>query len=161
MLSRDKDGWKVERSEGPAFTADPDMAEDAVQSWSLLRAQKLVAYGDKAELAKFGLDKPSGTIIVTVADKDKKTTERKLLLGAEAPEPKGARYARLEGEPAVAVLDATSMAELQHTPLDFVNRALLKLDPGKVQRITRKVGDETLELAQKDDHWRIVKPAEH
>jgi hypothetical protein len=164
-LSREKDGWKVERSDGPAFAADPEVADDAAQLWSGLAAQKLVAYGDKVDLAKFGLDKPATTVTVTASDKgdkekSEKTVERKLLLGAEVKDIKGARYARVEGNPAVGVVDAPTAAELVRTPLDFVNRTVLKLDAGNVKSLTRKLGDETLEVVKRDDHWRIVKPAD-
>jgi hypothetical protein len=194
-LARDKEGWKVERSDGPAFNADPDIADDAVLLWGRLMAQKVVAYGDKVELAKFGLDKPASTITVTASekiDKDKvdkenagkgkadkgkgepgkgetgkddqdkagKTVEHKLILGDEVKDAKGARYARVEGNPAVAVLDAPVVAELQRTPLDFVQRSVLKLDAAKVNGLTRKLGSDTVELVKKDDHWRIIKPAE-
>src|SRR5437870_5303166 len=84
----------------------------------------------------------STTVVVTsseksATDKSEKTVEHKLHIGAEVKDAKGARYARLDGNPAVAVLDARVVAELQRTPLDFVNRAVLKLDPTKATGLTR------------------------
>jgi hypothetical protein len=165
-LNRDRDGWKVERSDGPAFTPDAESADDAVLLWARLTAQKLVAYGNKVDLAKFGLEKPGTTVTIVTAekgnkDKAEKTIEHKLLLGDEVKDTKGTRYARIEGQPAVAVLDASVVTELQRTPLDFVNRSLLKLDASKASGLTRKLGNDTLEVVKKDDHWRIVKPSEH
>ncbi len=162
-LAKDKDGWRVERGAGPPFTADKEAAEDALQAWSLVRAQKLAAYGDKVDLARFGLDKPAAVVIVTVhekADKDKpgKTVEHKLLLGSEVKDTKGDRYVRVDGSPAIAILDAAALADLRHTPLDFVNRTLLKLEPAKVTGLTRRMGSDVLQLVKKDG-WRIVKPA--
>jgi Domain of unknown function (DUF4340) len=162
-LSRDKSGWHVERSDGPPFPADADVADDAASLWSALSAQKLVAYGDKVDLAKFGLDKPATTVTVAASpkgDKAGKDTEHKLLLGDEVKETKGARYARLEGHPAVALLDALIVAELQRTPLDYAKRTLLTLDADKIEHLTRMLGTDTLELAKKGEHWQIVKPAE-
>lgn len=162
-LMKSKDGWRIERGDGPPFAADAESADDTLHAWAQLRAQKLAAYGDKVDLAPFGLDKPAAAIVVTVeekGDKDKpgKTIEHKLLLGSEVKGTKGDRYARLDGKPAVAILDKAVVADLQHTPLDFVNRSLLKLDAGKINAVTRRAGADVLELVKKGDAWHIVKP---
>jgi hypothetical protein len=159
----DKD-WRVERSDGPAFTADAASANEAARVFSSLMAQKLVAYGDKLDLAKYGLDKPATTITVAASDKaaDKaKIIERTLQIGGEVKDEKGAHYARMEGSPAVAVLDAADVADLQRSPLDFVNRTILKLDADKITALKRERGAETLDVVKKADHWQIVMPGTH
>lgn len=164
-LKRDKDDWRIERGDGPSFIADPESADDSLHAWGLLRAQKLVAYGDKVDLTPFGLDKPVAIAIATVQDKGEKdkpgkTFEHKLLLGGEVKGTKGDRYLMLEGKPVVAILDAAVVADLQRTPLDFVNRSLLKLDPAKITSLTRAVGNDVLELVRKVDAWHLLKPGD-
>lgn len=166
-LRRDKDNWRVDLAGGPSYIADVTVTGDTLRLLSALTANKLAAYGDKLDLAKFGLDKPATTITVTASDKSAdnkaKTIERKLLLGSEvkgANGAKGARYAVVEGNPAVAVLDAAVIAQLQRTPLDFVNRTLLNVDAGNIVGLKREWGKAVLELAKKADHWRIVAPSD-
>jgi hypothetical protein len=162
LLRRDKNEWRVDPTTGPSFTADAAVAEHAQRLLMSLTAQELVAYGDKVDRAKFGLDKPATTITVTAStktpDKSEKTIERKLLIGGEVPDARGARYAQVEGNPAIAVLDAVAVQLLQRTPLDFVNRTVLTLDAGKITGLTRTYGAEPLELVKKGEQWRIVKP---
>ncbi|MBM4069159.1 MAG: DUF4340 domain-containing protein [Planctomycetes bacterium] len=162
-LTKNKDGWHVERSDGPSFAADAESVDDTLNAWVLLRAQKLAAYGDKVDLASFGLDKPAAVVVATVqekGDKDKpgKTVEYKLLLGSVVKGSKGDRYVRLDGKPAVAILDAAVVADLQRASLDFVSRSLLKLDPARITALTRSLGSDVLELVRKADAWEIVKP---
>ena len=117
-------------------------------------------------LAKFGLDKSgTSTIAVTAeakSDKGKpaKKIVHKLILGSEVPGSKGDRYARLEGNPAVAVLDAETVAELKRPPLDYVNHTLFQLDPAKVSAIERRQGNEVLEVVKKEKGWQLVQPGD-
>ena len=44
--------------------------------------------------------------------------------------------------------------------LDFLDRQLLRFDAQSVDSFSRQRGPDVLELAKKDDAWRIVKPAD-
>jgi hypothetical protein len=162
MTVEAKDGqWQVEAG-AVKFMADPSAMAALLTVCSNLRADRFVAYGDKVDLAKYGLDKPAYTLTVTVqpADKDAKPMEYTVAIGKPAEGERGARYLRLTDKPGVAVIDAEEAAELGRTYLDFVDRTLWKLDAPAVTGITRQMGDKELGLARKDDAWGIVKPAE-
>jgi hypothetical protein len=162
-IQRDKDAWKVVESPAPPFTADPAAVDEVLNVWSNLHAQRFVAYGAKADLAKYGLDRPAATVTVSVkpaADPKKpEPAEHTLELGKPAEEG-GGRYARLDKGPGVVVLDGWAADELLHTYLDYVNRTVLTFDPMAVTALVRKKGDDDLEVARRDDHWFLGKPAE-
>jgi hypothetical protein len=161
---RDVNDWRIDPSGGQSFIADALAAADTLRLFTMLTAQKLVAYGDKLELAKYGLDNPVATITVTasdkVADKPAKTIERKLLIGGEVKDDKGARYVRVEGSPAIGVVDARTVALLERTYLDFLDRTILKADADKITGLTRERGTDVMQLVKKGDHWRMVKPSD-
>lgn len=159
-LERKDEGWQVDTGAAPAFKADGDIMTSYLGVWSVIRAQKFAAYGPKADLANFGLDKPTVTITATLqpADAKDKPTEHTIVLGKEADG--GGRYARIDNGPGVVVLSVTDASDLSKTYLDFVERTLLKLDPSKITALQRKMGEQELEIARKDDGWHLVKPAE-
>src|SRR5438552_3585969 len=64
-LERQGGTWRVLESPAPPFTADGEAADALLGIWSNLQAQYYAAYGPKADLAAFGLDKPAQTITAT------------------------------------------------------------------------------------------------
>jgi hypothetical protein len=163
-LEREKDGWKVVESPAPPFAADRDAVAYVLGVWANLRAERFAAYGPKADLAKYGLDKPSATVTVSVqkpaGEGKKEPAEHTLELGKPVEGEEGARYARLDRGPGVAVLSAPAVKELTRTYLDFVNRTVLSFDPASVNELQRRKGPDTLELAKRDEGWSLVKPVE-
>jgi hypothetical protein len=157
-IDRKGDAWQVEAGT-VKFSADNATVDTLLSVWSNLRADRFAAYGDKLDLAKYGLDKPGATVTITL--KGDKPVEHTLVLGKEVEDEKGARYARLDNGPGVAVLGSLASETLGRTYLDLVDRRLLQLDPAAVTRITRKAGDKELELVKRDDGWHIAKPGEH
>jgi hypothetical protein len=156
LLQRDKDGWRVTESPAPPFAADQGAVEGVLNAWSNLRAERFAAYGPKADLAKYGLDKPSATATATV----KGAGEHTLELGKPVEGESGARYARLDRGPGVAVLSSTTANELTRSYLDYVNRTLLSFDPAAVNGLAARTGKETVEVAKRDDGWALVKPVD-
>jgi hypothetical protein len=159
-LEKNKDGaWQIVDSPAPAFPAEEDAVQTALKPWSLLRADKFAAYGPKIDWANFGLDKPGATITVQTAtgvDKDKKVVEHTLTLGKDAGD--GKRYARLDKQDAVIVLDAAMAKALDRTHLDYLDARVLKFDADAVNTILRAMPGSDLELAKQDDSWRLLKP---
>ena len=72
----------------------------------------------------------------------------------------GKRYARLDQQPAVVVLDAADSEDLGRTHLDFLDHRVLKYDLDTVTGIARQMKDGDLELAKRDDQWRFAKPSD-
>jgi hypothetical protein len=164
-LERKGEAWQVTESPaGAAFPADPFAVDGLLSSWAHLQALHFAAYGPKADLAKFGLDKPAATVTVTVqppaADGKKPPTQtHTLALGKAVEGSSGERYARLDDGPGVAVLPAFSASEFAHTYLDFVDHTLLKFDAAALTGLKRQAGAEALEVVKKDE-WQVLKPAD-
>lgn len=156
-LEKKKDAWQVVGSPAPAFTAEEDVVTSVVRPWGNLLAEKIAAYGPKIDWAKYGLDKPETTIVISGAGDDKKPVENSLALGKDAGN--GARYARVNQQQAVAVLDAQAVKALARSYLDFVDPRVLKFAFDGVTRIDRTMKDGDLELVKRDDSWQLVKPA--
>jgi hypothetical protein len=155
-LERKGEEWQVTEGPGAPFVADEQAMSSHRAQWLNFRADRFAAYGDKVDLTKYGLNKPAATM--TISGKDVKHVVE---LGSEVPEVPGARFARLDSGPGVAVLGPRAVAVLMRTHLDYVNRTVLKLDADAVAGLLRQMGTDTLELAKKDEGWRLVKPADN
>ena len=162
-LQKEKGAWRVTDSPAPAFNADPQLVGETLRSFADLRAMRFAAYGDKVNVAEYGLDKPAATVTVVVQPPGEgaKPVEHTLLLGKPVAADKGERFARLDKSPGVVVLDANTVNDLNRTHLDFVDRTILKLDADKVIGLTRKAGAEVLEVVKAENVWKLVKPTEH
>jgi hypothetical protein len=162
-LERKGETWQVTQSPAPApYGADRQVVDGLLSAWSNLQALHFAAYGSKADLAKYGLDKPETTMTITVQPTvaNGKTTpgvSHTLALGKPAEGSSGERYARLDNGPGIIVLPAFSVGEFAHGYLDFVDHALLKFDAAGLSGIKRQAGPDVLEIAKKED-WQIVKP---
>jgi hypothetical protein len=157
--------WKVAESPAPPFVADPDAMSRMLGAWANLQAKKFAAYGPKADLAKFGLDKPEKTLTITLKKpaaegKPAETVDHTLALGKPVEGAAGERYARLDNGPGVAVLSAAETKDLSPSYLDLVNRTIFKFDSAGVNAVLRKTGNDLLEIAKRDDGWHILKPAD-
>ena len=159
-LQEQKGEWELVDSPAPKFKADVDEVKSFIQPWPNLRAKKYAAYGPKIDWSAYGLDKPTATITVSVAGKDEKdkSTEHTLTLGGEVKDSPGSRYARLDRQDAVVVLDAADAKEVKRTHLDFIHRNLLTHDFDAVKSIHRAMNGNEMEIAKQDDAWKILKP---
>jgi hypothetical protein len=164
-LERKGDAWQMTESPAPApFVADNQIVTSVLSSWSHLQAMRFAAYGAKADLPKYGLDKPETTVTVTAQAPEVKGTKappqaHTLAIGKPV-DGSGERYARLDNGPGIVVLPAFSAGELTHGYLDFVEHSLLKFDAAGLSGLKRQAGPEALEVVKKDD-WQIIKPADH
>jgi Domain of unknown function (DUF4340) len=163
-LRRQGDEWRVTESPAAPFPADSESIASALGVWANLRARRLVAYGAKSDLTRYGLDRPSTIVSVTLRPsnangKSAASVEHTLALGKPVDGSNGERYVRLDNGPAIAVLDATAVADLTHGYLDYVNRSVLKFDPARLQRIERHSGSAVLEIGRQGEGWQLSKPA--
>jgi hypothetical protein len=181
-LERQAGGWRVLDTPAPPFPADAEIVEDLLRACTLLRAQRYAAYGPKLELAPYGLDRPALLLTLTLraptktgkeaaAPPDQKTKDKEkglspssaaprhtLALGKEVPDLPGARYARVDDGPAVAILDPLTVKDLMHNYLDFVNHTLLRLEPQQLRGWRREGTGGELEIVRQGADWQILKP---
>ncbi len=158
-LEQKKDEWHIVGSPAPSFQAEDDAVGGFLRPWARLRAERIAAYGPKIDWKEFGLDQPAVSVTVTMTtenEKDKKTIDHTLALGKETG--KGERFARLDQQSAVVVLDAATTADLARSHLDFVNHRVLKYDLDSVTGIVRQMKDGDFELFKREDQWRFAKP---
>jgi hypothetical protein len=164
-VQRQGDEWRVTEAPAAPFPADSQVMAGVLGVWSGLRVQRFAAYGSKADLAAYGLDKPAATMTVTLKppaadDKDAKPVEHTVALGKPVEGAVGERYVRIDNGPGVAVLAANVVNELTRGHLDFVDRTVLKLDAAEVAGLHRRAGNDDLEVVQRNGGWQLVKPAE-
>jgi hypothetical protein len=164
-LERKGDAWRVTESPAPAtFTPDSRVVNGVLSAWSHLQAMRFTAYGAKADLAKYGLDKPETTATITVqagevSGKKAPPQTHTLALGKPVEASSGERYARLDNGPGIVVLPAFSVGELTHGYLDFVDHSLLRFDASTLAGLKRQASGEVLEVGKKDE-WHIIKPTD-
>jgi hypothetical protein len=166
LVKQDK-AWKViESAAGQPYTADDLTALRTAFACAHPPIDRFAAYDPpKTDLKKFGLDPPAWTVTITVQPPDvdgkpAKPVEHTIVVGQPVEVKKAPRYARIDNGPGVVVLGAGAVAELGHEYLAFVDHALLKVKPGDVTALVRRMGNDDLEIAKRDDGWRLLKPAD-
>jgi Domain of unknown function (DUF4340) len=133
--------------------------EELADALSRLRAQKVIAFGKKADVFKaHGLDSPEATLTLTVGEK----AEQKVLLfgkPVDAAKPDGDRFVAVEtGAPdaAVSVLPAVLANKLLAPAVSFRDRTLVKfVDADKLvlERDVRKVT-----FGKVNGSWKVTAP---
>lgn len=152
---RDGDKWIID-SMNPAASGDRAVVDAMIGTLADLQALKFAAYSPP-DWAKFGLDKPTATLTVTVAAGDKPVSHT-IALGMH-PEPSDRqRFARIDNGAAVAVLSSTVTTELARPVLELVDRGIFKFDPKTLTGVLRRIGEQELLLQKTDGQWKIVKP---
>jgi hypothetical protein len=151
------DGWDVVK---PAKQkADKVLMEELSETLGRLRADKVVAFGKKADVFKqYGLDAPEAKLALTVGEK----AEQKVLLfgkPVDAAKPEGDRYVAVETSAAdatVGVLPAAFASKLLAPAVSFRDRTLAKfVDADKLvlERDARKVT-----FAKVNGSWKVTAP---
>ncbi|MBJ7431504.1 MAG: DUF4340 domain-containing protein, partial [Gemmataceae bacterium] len=157
-IIREGETWKVTEPKAGAFNAEPDAVFSLQSLWFNLRADGFSAYGPKAEVATFGLDKPSIKIEIKLSNEMGKDESKTLEIGTEVKGKSGSKYARFKGEPAVFNLPAATILILERTYLAYVPREILKLKSDDVESLTRTGIPGELEINRKNEVWSISKP---
>jgi len=152
---RDGDRWIID-SLNPAANGDRTVLDATVNALADLRAQKFAAYSP-VDWAKFGLDKPSSTLTVTVAAGDKPVSHS-IALGGQPEQSDRQRFARVDNGAAAAVLSGTIATELSRPALDLVDRGIFQFDPKTLTGVIRRTGEQELSLQKSDGQWKIIKP---
>lgn len=159
---REGTDWKVAEAATPAFPLDRQALDAVLQTLANLKAARFAAYGPAVDPGKFGLGQPTNRWLIEVqgeGDAAKgKPIQHTLLLGTAVEGVAGARYARLDDGPGIAVLEAATAKALDRGQLEFVNRTILQFNPQDVVEVQRRMGEESLSLARREGQWQVLKP---
>jgi hypothetical protein len=141
---RKGDAWEVTG----AFTvaAPREMADALVSALRSPQAESYLAHEAAADA--YGLANPRLTLTV----KTKMGKEHTLTLGQ-------GRVGRLGKEPAVFTVTEEVARAADQSALDFLDRALFKLDAQQATSISRTQGAEAFEAVKKDDAWEMTRPS--
>lgn len=158
VVRRDGEQWKV--TAGPLrFPADQPILDSTLKVLESFQAQKIVAYGKTANLESFGLQMPADTLKIEVGGESSGGSSKSHILRFGKAAEGGGRYLTVDDQPAVYVIDTTTIRELLRGALDFADKTLLKLDNSSIKRIQRVMANNDLELVRSNG-WRITKPSE-
>jgi len=137
------------------LTADQDAVSSVLSTISSLNSDRLVDE-KPADLAQYGLAKP--TLEIAVAERDK---SQKLLIGDDTPSG-NAVFAKLEADPRVFTLASYNKAALDKNANDLRDKRLLTADFDKVSQIelVNQNGStrQDFTLARNKNAWQILKP---
>jgi hypothetical protein len=156
-LKKDAANWKISGPfDAPAVA---DRVRPMVEELANLRCERFVAHSAK-DLAQYGLDKPYLQVGLSRAKKDGKDgdagKERVLLVGKPTDKDARARFAMLGDGEAVFVIGEKASAALDHAALDLLDRGLLALDAGSIERIRSSGDGGALVVQRQDKEWRVT-----
>ncbi len=150
-------GWDVVK---PAkMKADQPLMDELTDALSRLRAEKVVAFGKKADVFKqYGLEPPDATLTLTAGEK----AEQKVLRVGRAVDPAkpdGDRYVAVEGagpDAGVGILPGALANKLLAAPVSFRDRTIVKfVDADKLQL---ERGDRKATFTKVNGTWKVTAP---
>lgn len=152
VLTKEKNDWKL--TEPISKRAERSAVDDLLFDLSPLRAERILT--EKVEdPARYGLDKPTYRLELTIEKEGKAPETTVLSLGDSLPE--GDRAARLDEEDLVATLPASFVERLD---AEFRYRTVLTFDRDKADRLTITGLTPEVRAEKSDDTWKLTQPAE-
>jgi hypothetical protein len=151
-LARKDDGWQIVKP--TAQRADQPMLDELAERLGGLRAVRVAAL-NVTDFKPFGLDAPAATVALVLKDKDGKSAEKVLHVGAEVGTT-GERNGRVDGQTTVVVLSAAVAKVLVADPLKFRDKAIARFDDA--DRVFIDVGQRHVILAKIDGVWKMTEP---
>jgi hypothetical protein len=150
-LKKDKDGWHLVE---PVATAAADSEVSGITS-ALSQLEIARVVDDKpANLNDYGLASPRIEIDFKAAgDKD----FRHLFIGQKSPTGNNL-FAKRNAEPRVFLIPAFQEQTFNRKPFDLRDKAALRFDRDKVDRIEIDAVGKNLEFAKTGNDWKLTKP---
>jgi hypothetical protein len=150
-LKKDKDGWHLVEPVAAA-AADPEVS-GITSALSQLEVVRVV--DDKpANLNDYGLASPRIEIdFKTAGDKD----FRRLFIGQKSPTG-GNLFAKRNGEARVFLIPAFQEQTFNRKTFDLRDKAVLRFDRDKVDRVEIDAAGKTIELTKAGSDWNLTKP---
>ncbi|MCD6405447.1 MAG: DUF4340 domain-containing protein [Planctomycetes bacterium] len=158
VLSKDGDHWDM--TDPFRDYADPEVLNTFLEAAGKLKVLSFVS-DDPATYTEYGLDEPQSYITVGEGRGGGKVIT--VNFGNNAPGEDASpemTYARIEGERAVFTLPAADVKALFVRVEDLQAKAVVRMDPYAVKKVSAAYGLRQVELAKPDFDWKIVKPFE-
>jgi hypothetical protein len=178
QLKRDGAAWRiVEPFQAAALPNQVDKIVKALTAPNCVRFEAHVA----KELKTYGLDKPYLRVAVTSSEAksklgpeavEKKEGEKKddqiqkekpkehvMLIGQPTSAGAPTRFAKLGDAEAIFVVDQSLAGPLDQSPLDLLDRVLLRLNSQNIQRIQSTIGGTALTIQRDKEAWRVQSAA--
>lgn len=141
--------WRLKVADRPEADADPTAFDDLLKEAGDL---KVLYFSDPKDAAGFGA--PQGYLRVQV---EGEPNPRGFEVGGAAESGVLVRNLR---EDWVGRVNENDLKSCRKPSYAFLSKQVLKADPKKMTRVAITTPDRTIELAQKDGKWRLVKPVE-
>ena len=152
-LKKEKDGWRLVE---PVTAAASDTEVSAITS--ALSQLEIVRVIDEnpASLNDYGLSSPRIAIdFRTSGDKELK----RLLIGQKSPTGSNL-FAKRNAEKRVFLIPAFQEPTFNRRPFDLRDKAALRFDRDKVDRIDIDAGGKVVEIAKTGSDWNLTKPVQ-
>ena len=126
-----------------AMVADSQRCTQIMNSLEHLKATRFAADdATQADLARFGLDKPTGTVQV-ILDKN---VQRTLTFSAQKEGSTDHIYVKVADQPFIAEVSPSSLKDLAATLADLRDKTILTFDQDQVSGIRFQVGTQSFEV---------------
>jgi hypothetical protein len=150
-LNKTGDKWQVVTDK--TLAADSDAVAGITGAVSPLTSDRLIDEHPQ-DLTSFGLTTPSSEVDITT--KDGKT--QKLLLGSDTPSGSDT-YAKLDSDPKVYTIAASSKSSFDKSVNDLRDKRLLTLNSDKITSVTLTAKGPAVEFSKNSGgDWQITKP---
>jgi len=151
VLNKAPDGWQIDGAK--PLAADSDAIAALTGAVSPLTADRLIDEHPQS-LGAFGLDTPSTE--VDIATKDGKT--QKLLFGSDTVSGSDT-YVKLDSDPKVYTVSASTKTTFAKTVNDLRDKRLLTLNSDKITSLTLTAKGPAIEFNKNSGgDWQITKP---
>ncbi len=155
VLAKDGDHWNM--TDPFNDYADPGTINTFLKTAGGLKVLSFVSDNPKT-YPDYGLDKPQSYIMVSEGRGGGKVIT--VDFGKNAPAEDGSPkiYARIKGQRAVFTLPADDVKALFVPVEDLQAKAVVRMDPYAVKKVSAAYGLKQVELVKPDFDWKIVKP---
>lgn len=167
VLERTGQRWSMR---APIQTrADADAVGRLIDALSRVRAEAWVAdlpAGDAADVARFGLDAPAGSVTVAMTTRSMKegeivasTTQQAVEWGSVVERGTGLRVARRMGSPAIVSLDERALSSMDPAPESLIDGRMLDAPSSTIKSIAIDGPEGRLTLERREGQWFMVDAA--
>jgi hypothetical protein len=151
VLKKTGDRWML--TEPKQADADQDAMRSLVSSLATLNSDRLIDE-KPSDLTAFGLSSPAEEVDVTL----KGGAVNKLLIGSDTPAGNGV-YAKLEADPKVYTIAASTKSNFERSVNDLRDKRLLTFNSDKVTAVSFTSKGPAVEFAKNgQNEWQITKP---